>query len=521
MKRFTLITTVLAVACVAQWAQARDWTWQLPAARYQKLNPFERRQYDKAAALVEKRSYPLAAEEFEKYKAEFPDSSMLPYMIFMRGYCLERANNRITAIKVYQEVVDYFPDNVEDCAAALCSIGAAHLLNGDTLKGVKALQSLVGDPRYKDHPLAAGAFRRLGDNCWTRQQYEAAVEYWKHVVGRFAGQNDEEVRAAMNSATAWYVKNRDYAGYEAWQVDEQHRDDAAVRRHVFENAFNSAWYGFSTDWEKYASTSEKEKIDKDKLKAVDMQAFYEYYKGGRPWYEKANDAWRYHDHAMQFLTSLWPDRVAREAALNDAVTMIRTVKDKADADAKLARLVDLLREQGQHERARYVLGMMHDGVQASYKECEILVHENKWPQAVARLADVEKSGNETWKLRAMWERARVYKDCLREYQKAIKVYQEISQPPTTLWYIQECYYRSGKLKESLATLSELEAMFQDDASRAAWQKATYLIQAKDTKAAIAQARRIMKMYPKSQESASAHRWLEDNGVPSGGGVSDQ
>ena len=29
------------------------------------------------------------------------------------------------------------------------------------------------------------------------------------------------------------------------------------------------------------------------------------------------------------------------------------------------------------------------------------------------------------------------------------------------------------------------------------------------------------MYPKSQESAAAHRWLEDNGVLSGGGVSDQ
>ena len=121
----------------------------------------------------------------------------------------------------------------------------------------------------------------------------------------------------------------------------------------------------------------------------------------------------------------------------------------------------------------------------------------------------------------MGSAARVYKDCLRQYDSAIKLYQQISRPPATLWAIQEAYYRWGKLKESLATLSEIKAMFSDDAPRAAWQKATYLIQANDKKAAVAQAQRIMKMYPKSQESAAAHRWLEDNGVPSGGGVSDQ
>ena len=64
-------------------------------------------------------------------------------------------------------------------------------------------------------------------------------------------------------------------------------------------------------------------------------------------------------------------------------------------------------------------------------------------------------------------------------------------------------------------------MFPDEAPRAAWQRAAYLIEADDRKNAVAQSRRIMKMYPKSQESAAAHRWLEDNGVLSGGGVSDQ
>ena len=113
-----MYTAVLAAASCAASALAKDWTWQLPAARYQQLNPFERRQYDTAAALVEKKSYAPAAGEFKKFKAEFPESPLLSYMLFMRGYCLERANNRITAIKAYQEVVDYFPGSVDDYAAA-------------------------------------------------------------------------------------------------------------------------------------------------------------------------------------------------------------------------------------------------------------------------------------------------------------------------------------------------------------------------------------------------------------------
>ena len=207
-------------------AEAAAWSWQLPAARYQGLNQFERRQYDKAAALVEKQDYKAAAGEFEKFQAEFPDSSMLSYMLFMRGYCLEQSNNRNTAVKVYQEVIDYFPDKVDDCAAALYHIGLSRLDSGDTLKGVNAFRTLADDPRYKDHPLTAGAIRRLGDHYWSRRQYEAAVKCWKQVVANYAGQNDEEVNVAANNAISWYIKNRDYAGYEAWAVNDRNREDA-------------------------------------------------------------------------------------------------------------------------------------------------------------------------------------------------------------------------------------------------------------------------------------------------------
>ncbi len=522
MKGSDLVIAALAAACLAALpAGAVAFTWQLPAARYQGLNQFERRQYDKAAALVEKQDYKTAAGEFEKFQAEFPDSSMLSYTLFMRGYCLDKSNNRNTAIKVYQEVIDYFPEKVEDCAAALYHVGVAHLDNGDTLKGVKAFRALADDPRYKDQPLTAGAIRRLGDYYWSRRQYEAAVKCWKQVAADYSGKNDEEVNLAANSAISWYIKNRDYAGYEAWMLNDRNRQDAAARKNVAERAYGVAWNGFMTDWEKYAAASEKERIEKGKLKAADMRAFYQYLQSQRAWFDKAGDAWGYHELALQFLTSLWGERAAREAAANDALALIKQIKDKTDADNKLARLVDFLNQQEQYERARSLLEMMQDKILALYKDYELLAHENKWAKAVARLEEVEQRGNEQWKQRALWGRAEAYKDHTGQYEKAIKLFEQIDKPPATLWEIQECYHRWNKLKEALATLTEIEAMFPDDAPRAAWQRAAYLIEAHDRKNAIAQSRRIMKMYPKSQESAAAHRWLEDNGVLSGGGVSDQ
>jgi TolA-binding protein len=410
---------------------------------------------------------------------------------------------------------------VEDCAAALYHMGLSHLDSGDTLKGVKAFRTLADDPRYKSQPLTAGAIRRLGDHYWRRRQYDAAVKCWKQVVANYSGQNDEEVNVAANSAISWYIKNRDYAGYEAWVVNDRNREDARARKQLVERAYGVAWGGFTSDWEKYAAASETERIQKNKLKAEDMRAFYQYLKSGRQWFEKAGDTWGYHELALQFLSFLWGDRASREAAANDALALIKQIKDKTDADNKLARVVDFLNQQGQYQRARYLLEMMQDKVLARYKDYELLAHESKWAAAAARLEDVEKSGNAAWKERAVWNRAWVYKDYTGQYEKAIKLYEQIDKPPATLWAIQECYHRWNKLKEALATLTEIEAMFPDDASRAAWQRAVYLIEAHDRKNAVAQSRRIMKMYPKSQESAAAHRWLEDNGVLSGGGVSDQ
>jgi outer membrane protein assembly factor BamD (BamD/ComL family) len=136
-----LVVLLLLLSALAVPASAASWTWQLSPERYKKLDQFERAQYDKAAALLTAQNYGVAATEFEKFKVQFADSPHMSYALFMRGYCLLQGKQRNTAVKVFQEVLDYFADNVDDAAPAMYFMGVAHLENGDTRKGLQSMKN--------------------------------------------------------------------------------------------------------------------------------------------------------------------------------------------------------------------------------------------------------------------------------------------------------------------------------------------------------------------------------------------
>jgi tetratricopeptide (TPR) repeat protein len=204
---------------------------------------------------------------------------------------------------------------------------------------------------------------------------------------------------------------------------------------------------------------------------------------------------------------------------------IKSLRDSAkddnqrnDAHHKLSWLVDRLCDMGDFTRAQFCADTITDAPYAAFKSAEVLQRREKWPEAIARLIEIEQSGNDYWVGRAKEERAHVYKDHMNEFQKAFKLYQEIDKPPGTVWAIQECYKRWGKLKEALATLTELENSFPDQAATAAWRKVEYLQEAQDKNAVIAGCRRILKIYKASPEASAAHQLLEKYGIKTGGGV---
>jgi hypothetical protein len=70
-------------------------------------------------------------------------------------------------------------------------------------------------------------------------------------------------------------------------------------------------------------------------------------------------------------------------------------------------------------------------------------------------------------------------------------------------------------------LTEIENSFPDNAARAAWHKAAWLDAAGEQVQAVAAGKRVLKLYPKSPESSSAHQLLEKYGIATGGGLTEE
>lgn len=521
MKR-SLITISLLLTVLAGAAHAGNWNWQLAPDRYKLMNAFERAQYDKAAKLYTEGNYTAAAAEFEKFKVQFSDSDMIPYMLLMRGLSLHNAKNRHTAIKVYQEVLDYFGDQVEDAAPAQYWLGVAHLDNGEMIKGLRVMKGLVESDKYKTHPLAAGALRRLADNHYNNKEFPLAVKYWQQTIRDFANINDEERNNAVQNYAAYSVIAKDYKPFEAFFVsiaEDNRKEDPSYRRWIAETYYQRGigLYTWHEGW-KFRRVEIK-----DNALAQERKAFYEAFKSSKPWYEKNQGLWEFYEHCAVILAYLHPDKDERNKMVDEAVACIRATTGSQEAkDGMLARLIDVLREGRVFDRARFVVGLLGDRLLASYKEYELLAHEGKWDKAVEQLQGIQKSGQEKWRLRALGDEARIYKDVLGKYEQAIKLYNDLNQPPGTLFAIAECYQRWNKLDQAAKTLTEIENLFPDHASRAAWWKAAWYDAAGEKKKAIGAARRLLKAYPKSSESSHAHLLLEKYGVKAiGGGEGDE
>jgi len=490
---------------------AANWTWELPLDQYKRMDVFQRSQYDKAAALFKKKNYRAAVSEFEKFKVQFPDSDQMPYILFMIGHSQHNDKQRNAAIKTYNEVLDYFGDVIPEASASLYYAGVAHIENGDVRDGMLLLKEMVEDEDYHKHALAAGALRHLADNDWKNGNADDAVRYWKRVVSEFGKTNKREADQARDKVTDHYIKTRNYAAYESWRITDENRADTKHRKSVAQHVWHRAYHNFHGTWDKYGDFNRDEKKN-------DMQACHDWFLSQKTWYEQEDDQWGFYNNALLFAAHRLHDRPETKRLLDEVVPSLRKLTDQKIRNDRFAWLADRLREGQDFDNALYCVTMIADPPLASYKEYEILGAKGKWDAAVKRLQDIENMGNTDWAARALGERARVYKDVLRKYEEAIVLYQQLNNPPHNLWAIQECYRRWGKLKEALVVLSEIENMFPDHASNAAWHKASYLSEAGELERAVAQARRILKVYPKSSASSKAHQFLEKHGIATGGGV---
>ena len=566
---------VALVACVVASQAFAAWEWELSATRYMGMNAFERAQYTKAKKQCEAKEYRAAAAEFEKFKIQFDDSDYIPYVVFMRGYCLHKAKERGQAIMAYNEVMDYFPDKIEEASAALYYLGLAQFENGDEKKGILALKEMAEDEDYSKHPLAAHALTQLANNHMRNKEPEQALKYWQQAVNDFGTTNMTKVlrhglhikdpnvggpEVARLRIAAYCLQEQQMSSYDKWMSTSKNAQDPKHRRGIADYAHAVAlhgWVGRSPRelWTRYYDFNAK------RLPA-DKQLYWDWFKAQKTWYAQDEALWRYYEQALVFCTELYPNgglvgahkdtaAIATDAlafiktvkesekalkmysvlvprapkniltdAINQAVALVALTKDPEKADAQYEKLAEAVGKSGQLSQAVSITGRMKDRLKAGWTVYTIMNTAGKHAEAAVKLEELEGMGDDANKKIAQYRRAAIYHNILREYEKAIKLYRAISQPPDTLFQIAACYNSLNKRDEAIQALTEIQSSFSDQAAQALWTKASYYRTWGNGKYAIGSARQLLKAYPKTSWSSRAHQMLEEYGVKTGGGVVD-
>jgi len=542
-----MIRLLLLILILPCWlgAAKKVFDLELPQKKFVKLNVFERAQYKKAYDLVKKKNFKAAVDEFEKFKHQHPDNSQMAYVIFMKAYCLHQAKQRHKAIKTYNEVLDYFGDDILYAGAALYFMAQAHFDNGDNKAALKALKEMAEDEDYQKHALAAGAFRYLADNLLKNKQVHESVKYLKLIVVNFGKENQKETNIALGELCDYFILMKQFSSYEKFvQEVNENQKASQTALSILSRVGHVVRFNDQSKWIKYTEFKSGKNTEI-------IEKFLTYFRAKKSTFDK--NLWSYHSSLLDFLAQYQQKDFPAE--LKDSEAYIKTIKDSQKVDSYLNGLVSLLLRRniakrfdeairlttqmknsetqqrsyssiidtmirsGQHQSATVLLGRLKDRNTALWKKVSIYSSQKKYNDVVKTMDEIAK--NDAEQVLPVKKRKAGLFHHIGKYAEAIKLYREVGTPPSSLWSIADCYVKMKSTKEAISTLTELENAFPDSAPDAALKKTHIYHSIKDKKKAIATARRILKMYPKSKASSQAHQILEEYGISTGGGVIEE
>ena len=237
-----------------------------------KLDTFEGVSIDRADKVFAGKDWSRAVAEYDAFIVQFPDSKVTPYAILQKGRSLQEANKRFEAIKVYEEVLDFFPDDVKYAAAALFRIGECHLQNGDVPKAMKAWLELSEDSDYVKQPLGAPALNGLAGNLIKQGKADEGIARYEQVAVEFRRSNPDAARAAIARVLPYHVRTK---------PDVKKLHDFYVAAKTFEHGPREPGEDIATDegfWRQVRQVIDQNSRFTDVQKG-EREAFYRYWAG--------------------------------------------------------------------------------------------------------------------------------------------------------------------------------------------------------------------------------------------------
>ena len=542
-----------------------------PSAAFAKLDTFEGVNLEDADKLFKAADFQGAYAAYKAYSFEFPKSKAMPYVLLRLGRCLHKLDKRNAAIKGYQDVVDYYPDDIAYAAAALYHIGECHGKNGEEDKQTAVWARMVKDDGYVTQPNSGTALIHLGAAMQKLGKHEEAAEYqWRTAVA-FLKTNPPAAEAARKSVISHYVgrnpnheKLKEFyvaaSGFDgAGRNTDKPEEDGRYWSAILQTAL--AMVGDVPAREKacaYWTAKLGERFtDNDELRRLWCDATLVHEKNQASWqvrmekqfaqksatmervlqwcgYYNSNPKLRSEFFAKQsksMLAAMKPkelmDLVGRLQHRNlqmdeEAQTVIRTIRTDSLTDEEIKRFVLLVSGYQTEDDILRHIGRIKDPLFATKTRFDYYLsksHKNPpyMEKALAEIPELAKSPQYADGL--TWTKATLLQQ-LGRHEEAIEAFRAANKQPDSTWEISNCLVALKQYPQAISTVSELESIGGGIASQAGLRIADIHKISGDKGSEVSQLRTVLRRYPKTKESAAAHDRLEAYGVALVGGESE-
>ena len=547
MKSTNRIAAALCLMALAPLvAAAAGWSWEMPGSVYKELDFSSRAGVDRAAKIFNQAldaarrgvrvtdlvpRYRAAVAEWRKVQiqaeAENFDETLISYSLFMQAYSRERAHDLNEAIKLYGELVDLHPDVEWVFIPAKYRLAACHLALGESRKGHRAIDEFVADKAHDGHVLMANALNTQAWRLWGERRYEEAMDDWLRILDdRYAANNRDLWNATHDLLVVMSLVTCDFDRFDEMVFSGVKEDDAKGRyercRWALDIAFRSIVYGH---WGFGERTAERypDKSERDRKMSEARKWFVDWFAARRETYEKTGHGTDYLFSSLRMCVYLGTaDQTAK--CLEKVKAYLRSEKNEGTVNSRANEAIGILLERGKADMARTVPDLMKGVLNQCWARYSIESRVGNWKGAAQNLEEyIARKPDPASLKRAKWALADIFRERLGEVEKAVKLYQEIDDPPGTLWALVDCYRRLGKKKEAYVALDEIASIFDKEAARAVLRQAQYREQDGEKAKAIALYKRLLSHpeWKKSGESSQAHQALERLGVATGGAMTNE
>lgn len=568
-----LLAALFACQAVAEWESEVN----LSDADGKRVDAFEMRRLTEADKSFKAKKYRLATAQYEAFSKEFPRSSATAYAVLRKGRSTQLDLKRSEAIKIYNDLMDYFPDQVAYAAPALYYIGECHLDNGNKEGALKAWKELADDEDYRKQPIAAYALNALAGRLLEQGEAGDAAKYYLQIAQDFRKLNSDAawraigelvrihivvrpnvnaLRDACTKLKGFFVRPGQYqVRHERIDSEEEYfwefvreqvsRYGESTKETILTPATRKDFYGY------WAGVMEGTRPEDDDFQkdAADFRLAC----GGKreAWVKRLDEQFAAYqkpgdwDRIVKWISFYRGDKKKME----EYYSMLIFPKMKNDTIAEL--LVTVLHPAP--EMGRSVYPKLHFNEMSDDAKVKLAWRIGREPELAADLFHRMKNENRArmeelrfWHKRAVEgpdrkaaERALPLADlcvlvpeyakeaywckgeCLRLLRKlteAIQAFQMSDDPPKHFYAIADCYVALGKIDEAVTQLREIEKFFVDERSRASLKIADVYEAAGKRDLAVAQLLGVLDKYPESRESSAAHRRLQALGYKTKGGI---